>query len=80
MTDQESKDVEHEKTKSYELGHISQLKMTAGNLRERAGEVYAQAERPKEHDKAKLLKKLAREFEEEAEEKRERWDEKYDDS
>ena len=74
-----SDDLEHEKTKSFELGHISQLNDTADDLRERAGDLWSEADGRCEIEKARQLKKLAQELEDKATNKREQWDSKYDD-
>lgn len=74
-----SEEVEREKTKSWELGHISQLNEMAEELRERAGKLWAQGDSRQELAKARQLKELAQEFEERAEEKRDAWDKEYKD-
>lgn len=78
MTD-ENTDVEREKNKSYELGHIAMLESLGEELRERSGELYGHADDRMGVEKAKQLKDLGREFEERAEERREKWSEKHDD-
>jgi thymidylate synthase len=75
----EGVDVEREKNRSFELGHISQLEDLGEELRERAGKQWAEADRRRDRQKAEQLKELARELEERAEERREEWEEKYDD-
>lgn len=77
MTDIDEEELEHEKTESYELGHISQLEVLEGEMRERAGERWAHSNNPTDTKIAKVLKKLANEFGERAEEKREEWEEKH---
>lgn len=76
-TDHCSNDIEREKTKSFELGHISQLEDVSEELRERSGEKWAEADSRKEIAKARQLKELAQEFEERAETKREAWEDEY---
>jgi len=75
MSDNQT-DLEREKNKSYELGHIAQLNDIADELRERSGELYANSSR-QDTKKAKFAKKLASEFEERAEDERDRWEDKY---
>lgn len=71
-------DLERERTKNYELGHISQLKDTADDLRERAGEAWAEASCRREIELARQMKDLASELEAEADERRGRWKEEYE--
>lgn len=73
----DNEELEREKTKNFELGHISQLEDLSEELRERAGDFWATADTHKEMEKAEQLKGLAVELEERAEEKRESWEEKY---
>lgn len=78
MSDQDDDiDLEREKTKSFELGHVSQLEDVAEDLRERAGEVYAQADNHRAVKRAKQLKRLAQDYEEQAQEKRAEWEDTY---
>lgn len=77
---QDNIDVEQEKAKSYELGHISQLESLADELRERAGEEWANSSSRTDTKLAKQLKDLGNEFEERANEKRERKKEKYNET
>lgn len=70
--------VEYEKTKSYELGHIAQIEDLSSELRERAGDMWASASSRTENRKAKQLKDLANELSVRSEEKRDQYDEKYD--
>jgi len=79
MSESDTRDIEEEKTKSYELGEISQLESIAEELRERAGELWATESRT-ESKKAKVLKEQAREFQERYEERRKRWDDRYKDT
>lgn len=76
MSDQEEIDLEREKNQSFELGHISQLESISEELRERAGDLWANSSR---HDskKANELKQLAKEYEERAKKRREQYEQEY---
>jgi len=76
MAESNPTDIEQEKNESFEIGQIDQLEDIADELRERAGELYANKSR-KDTTKAKHLKKVASEFEDRAEERREQWKQKY---
>lgn len=78
MSGSDTIDLEREKTQSYELGHISQLRDIAEEFRDEAGELWATENRT-DTKKAKILKEKAREFEERADERRERWEDEYND-
>lgn len=67
--------IEDAKTESYELGKLSARESFAEELRERAGEVFAEADGRPAVEKANQLKDLAREMEAAAEEERERCEE-----
>lgn len=77
MDNKEEVDIEAEKTQSYELGHISQLNNISDELRERSGDMWAEASGRREIEKARMLKDLADEFEEHSKEKREEYNSKY---
>lgn len=70
-------DLEREKTKSFELGRVAQLEDVADDLRERAGDVFAQADNHRSMKRANQLKRLAQEYETEASEARKRYEDKY---
>lgn len=70
-------EIEREKTESFELGHISQLKDMARDLRKRAGNIYANTSKRTELAKAKQLKELAIEYENEAMKLRNEWEKKW---
>lgn len=73
MSDDE---LEREKNASYRLGHISQLEDIADELRDRAGDLYANTSRT-DTKKAKFAKQLANEYDDRADELREQYEEKF---
>jgi hypothetical protein len=64
---------ERQQGESYELGKLSRLTDLSGELRERAGERFAEDNM----DEAMWLKDIAEELEERHTKERERWEDKY---
>lgn len=79
MSESDTTDVEREKNCSFELGHISQLEDMVEELREEAGELWANGRRS-DSKKAKVLKRKASEYEERAQERRSQWESEYKDT
>lgn len=77
MSESDDEQREQEKTKSFTLGHVSQLEVLSEELRSRAGDAWADASSRVEIEKARQLKSLAEEFEERAQDLRAQRDDRY---